>query len=66
MAHPPPDEPTFSVDVSQSSSSIPADHDVAFLQRDELRSFRLGLELLKPEFIQKEKGIRSTIVHFGT
>ena len=66
MAHLPPDEPTFSADVSQSSSYIPADHDLAFLQRDELRSFRLGLELLKPELIQKEEGIRSTIVVFGS
>lgn len=66
MAHLPPDEPTFSADVSQSSSYIPAHHELAFLQRDELRPFKLGLELLKPELIQKEEGIRSTIVVFGS
>jgi len=49
-----------------SSSYIPADRDSEFLQRDELRPLRLGLELLKPELIQAEQGIRSTIVVFGS
>lgn len=49
-----------------SSSYIPADHDIDFLQRDELRPLRLGLELLKPELIQTEQGIRSTVVVFGS
>jgi hypothetical protein len=49
-----------------SSSYVPADRDTEFLQRDELRSVRLGLELLKPELIQAEEGIRSTIVVFGS
>ncbi|CAE6706303.1 TIGR00730 family Rossman fold protein [Nitrospira defluvii] len=49
-----------------SSSYIPADRDTDFLQRDELRPLRLGLELLKPELIQTEQGIRSTIVVFGS
>lgn len=49
-----------------SSSYIPADRDIEFLQRDELRPLRLGLELLKPELIQEEQGIRSTIVVFGS
>ncbi len=49
-----------------STSYIPADKDIEFLQRDELRSVRLGLELLKPELIQREEGIRSTIVVFGS
>lgn len=49
-----------------SSSYIPADRDIEFLQRDELRPLRLGLELLKPELIQTEQGIRSTIVVFGS
>jgi uncharacterized protein (TIGR00730 family) len=50
----------------RSSSYIPADQDIEFLQRDELRSVRIGLELLKPELIQREEGIRSTIVVFGS
>ncbi len=49
-----------------TSSYIPADRDTDFLQRDELRSVRIGLELLKPELIQLEQGIRSTIVVFGS
>src|SRR2546423_10558169 len=48
------------------SSYIPADRDTEFLQREELRSIRIGLELLKPELIQREEGIRSTIVVFGS
>jgi uncharacterized protein (TIGR00730 family) len=49
-----------------SSSYIPADKDTEFLQRDELRPIRIGLELLKPELIQKEEQIESTIVVFGS
>ncbi|MEQ1848571.1 MAG: 3-isopropylmalate dehydrogenase, partial [Nitrospira sp.] len=49
-----------------SSSFIPADKDPEFLQRDELRPIRIGLELLKPELIQKEENIQSTIVVFGS
>jgi uncharacterized protein (TIGR00730 family) len=48
------------------TSYIPADRDTEFLQREELRSIRIGLELLKPELIQREQGIRSTIVVFGS
>ena len=50
----------------ESSSYIPADRDTEFLQREELRSLRIGLELLKPELIQREQGINSTIVVFGS
>ena len=49
-----------------SSSYIPADRDAEFLQREDLRPIRLQLELLKPDLIQKEHGIRSTIVVFGS
>jgi uncharacterized protein (TIGR00730 family) len=51
---------------SASPSYIPADKDMELLQREELRSIRIGLELLKPELIQREQGIRSTIVVFGS
>jgi uncharacterized protein (TIGR00730 family) len=37
-----------------------------FLLRDELRPVRLQLELLKPELLQQEYGIHSTIVIFGS
>lgn len=57
--------PAFNQDAA-SSSYIPADRDTEFLQRDELRSVRLGLELLKPELVQTDQGIGSTIVVFGS
>ena len=37
-----------------------------FLLREELRPVRMQLELLKPEMVQAEHGIRSTIVIFGS
>ncbi|MBS0169227.1 MAG: TIGR00730 family Rossman fold protein [Nitrospira sp.] len=60
------DESLSQYSPATSSSYIPADRDTDFLQRDELRPLRLGLELLKPELIQTEHGIRSTIVVFGS
>jgi uncharacterized protein (TIGR00730 family) len=41
-----------------------ADND--FLLREELRPVRMQLELLKPEMVQQEQGIESTIVIFGS
>jgi uncharacterized protein (TIGR00730 family) len=43
-----------------------ADSDPEFLQRDELRAVRLQLEWFKPELIQQDEGIESTIVVFGS
>ncbi len=40
--------------------------DTEFLLREELRPVRMQLELLKPELIQRELGIESTIVIFGS
>jgi uncharacterized protein (TIGR00730 family) len=40
--------------------------DTEFLLREELRPVRMQLELLKPEMVQAEHGIRSTIVIFGS
>jgi len=40
--------------------------DNEFLLRDELRPVRMQLELLKPEMVQREQGIESTIVIFGS
>ncbi|MGH7147413.1 MAG: TIGR00730 family Rossman fold protein [Nitrospiraceae bacterium] len=62
----PPSDPDSINPAAESSSYIPADRDTEFLQREELRSLRIGLELLKPELIQREEGIRSTIVVFGS
>jgi uncharacterized protein (TIGR00730 family) len=40
--------------------------DTEFLVREELRPVRMQLELLKPELVQREQGIESTIVIFGS
>jgi uncharacterized protein (TIGR00730 family) len=40
--------------------------DTPFLLREEMRGVRMQLELLKPELIQNEQGIGSTIVIFGS
>jgi len=40
--------------------------DTAFLLREDLRPVRMQLELLKPEMVQREQGIESTIVIFGS
>lgn len=66
MSDAPAGTPGFNDALLTSPSYIPADHDTEFLQRAELRPLRLGLELLKPELIQKEQGIQSTIVVFGS
>ncbi|WP_447980041.1 LOG family protein [Candidatus Nitrospira bockiana] len=50
----------------QAASYRRADQDLDFLARPELRPVRMQLELLKPELIQQEAGIRSTIVVFGS
>ena len=60
------DDSTGRYNAVTSSSYIPADRDIELLQRDELRPMRLGLESLKPELIQAEHRIRSTIVVFGS
>ena len=40
--------------------------DTDFLVREELRPVRLQLELLKPEMVMAERGIRSTVVLMGS
>jgi uncharacterized protein (TIGR00730 family) len=50
----------------QSPSYKLAFQDEEFLLRDELRPVRLQLELLKPELIQQEGEIESTVVIFGS
>lgn len=39
--------------------------DTEFIMRDELRPVRLQLELMKPEILQQEHGIKATVVVFG-
>jgi len=61
-----PENKSFKDPLTRSPFYFPADRDTEFLQRDELRSVRIGLELLKAELIQREQGMRSTIVVFGS
>ena len=50
---------------TRSSTYRLAWNDEDFMTRRELRPVRLQLELLKPEMILAERGIRSTVVLFG-
>jgi uncharacterized protein (TIGR00730 family) len=52
--------------VEQLDSYLLAYEDVDFLLRDELRPVRLQLEFLKPELIQQQLQIHSTVVIFGS
>ena len=40
--------------------------DLDFMMRDELRASRLQLEYLKPEIMQRDRGITATVVMFGS
>jgi len=51
--------------IRNSTSYRQAHTDADFMGRTELRPVRLQLELLKPELIQEEQGVRSTVVVFG-
>ncbi|CAA0107734.1 Uncharacterised protein [Halioglobus japonicus] len=53
-------------DQCNSSTYKLAYTDEAFMERDELLSVRLQLELLKPDVLQDEYGIHSTVVIFGS
>lgn len=52
--------------MAPSSSYELAFIDQHFLLREELRPVRLQLELLKPELIQRDENIESTVVIFGS
>lgn len=64
------DVTNVSYDASTPQSRSPsyrlAYDDQDFIMRDELRSVRLQLELLKPELAQLEHNIQSTVVVFGS
>ncbi len=54
------------IEALKASPSYRQAHlDPDFMGRDELRPVRLELELLKPELVQTEEGVESTIVVFG-
>ena len=53
-------------DELRSRSYLLAVEDKEFLQKDELRAFRLALEFSKADLALAEMGIRSTVVVFGS
>ena len=58
-------KPSARYEGAESSYKL-AFTDTAFLLREEMRPVRMQLELLKPELVQDEQGIESTIVIFGS
>jgi len=52
--------------LKKSPAYMRAYEDLKFLSREDLRPVRLQLELLKPEVMLQEQGIRSTVVVFGS
>jgi len=52
--------------ILESPSYRLAHEDLELLELDDLRPLRLQLELLKPERILREQGVRSTVVVFGS
>jgi uncharacterized protein (TIGR00730 family) len=59
-----PDEVVTAQTTSPAYKLAFADDD--FLLRPDMRAVRLQLELLKPELLQQEQGIRSTVAMFGS
>ncbi len=57
---------TTAEDRSDNLSHRLAFDDRDFLRRPEVRSYRLALEYAKPQLLQREMGVRSTIVVFGS
>lgn len=66
----PTNSPFLSVEEEEqnkpSSSFQLAFKDQDFMVREELRPIRLQLEYLKPEMVQREQNIQSTVVIFGS
>ena len=66
-SHEPPEDPEDRARwLSESPPHRLAYRDLDFLERSELRGTRLGLEYLKPQLGQRELGIESTVVVFGS
>ena len=66
MTEPSPEKKFFKDPLTRSPSYIPADRYTEFLQWHEFQSLRIELDLLKPELIQREQRIPSTVSAFGS
>ena len=65
------EDASIALDVPETAQTASPAYRLAFedddfLLRPDLRAVRLQLELLKPELLQQEQGIRSTIAMFGS
>jgi uncharacterized protein (TIGR00730 family) len=60
----------ISLDADTAQTRSPAYRlgyaDLDFIMRDELRASRLQLEFLKPDILQRDRGIGATVVMFGS
>lgn len=65
-SHEDPDAPERVKRLLEDPCYLPADRDVAFLQRGDTRGLRLQLDYLKPELNLRAHGIRHGIVVFGS
>jgi uncharacterized protein (TIGR00730 family) len=61
-----PDSPLRIQQLLSSAAYRQADHDVDFLNRDEVRSVRLQVDFLKPELLLEQHGVEHAIVVFGS
>jgi uncharacterized protein (TIGR00730 family) len=61
-----PDAPERLKAILLSASYRLAEQDLAFFERDEARGLRLQVEYLKPELLLQERGIRDTVVVYGS
>jgi uncharacterized protein (TIGR00730 family) len=61
-----PDAPARVEAILASESYVLAEQDLAFWQRDEARGVRLQIEYLKPETLLHDRGIRDTVVVYGS
>jgi uncharacterized protein (TIGR00730 family) len=61
-----PDAPRRLQAILDSPSYRQADHDVAFLDRDETRGVRLQLDYGKPELLLQQHAVQHTVVVFGS
>jgi uncharacterized protein (TIGR00730 family) len=61
-----PDAPRRLQAILDSPTYRQADHDVAFLDRDETRGVRLQLDYTKPELLLQQHAVQHTVVVFGS
>jgi uncharacterized protein (TIGR00730 family) len=61
-----PQAPEHVREIMNSPCYQPGSNDVRFINSEDLRSLRLGLDYLKPELLMRRAGVEHTIVVFGS